>query len=178
MLCDVVESIFNEGNMILYIYIHSAKAKKSQKSRFSWQSINFWLSRKTTFLLTNVSQKKPWSLPAIYLPSGFINRGDRKSSINARHWFLPSGYLTQPWKIAHLQMVYLLKMVIFHGKLLVITRWHIPQKFSRRQTLKTSPSVSGKKMSVNCRDFPAGIGAKRNLATRSTSAEAHFSWYL
>ena len=28
---------------------------------------------------------------------------------------LPSGYFTQPWKIAHLQMVYLLKMVICHG---------------------------------------------------------------
>ena len=37
---------------------------------------------------------------------------------------LMSVFLTQPWKKAHLQMVYLLKMVIFHGKLLVITRWY------------------------------------------------------
>ena len=28
---------------------------------------------------------------------------------------LPSGYLTQLWKMAHLYMVYLLNMVIFHG---------------------------------------------------------------
>ena len=31
---------------------------------------------------------------------------------------LPSGYLTWPWEMAYLQMVYLLKMVTFHGKLL------------------------------------------------------------
>ena len=36
------------------------------------------------------------------------------SSLSLFSW-LPSGYLTQPWKMTHLQMVYLLNMVIFHG---------------------------------------------------------------
>ena len=29
--------------------------------------------------------------------------------------YMPYGYLTQPWKRVHLQMVYLLKMVLFYG---------------------------------------------------------------
>ena len=32
--------------------------------------------------------------------------------------YIPSGYLTLPWEMAHLQMVYLLKNMMFHGYML------------------------------------------------------------
>ena len=50
-----------------------------------------------------------------FVPTEVANHQWRESSNNESKSNIPSGYLTQPWKMAHLQTVYLLQMVIFHG---------------------------------------------------------------
>ena len=52
----------------------------------------------------------------------------------------PSGNLTQLWKMVHLQWIYLAKMVIFHGFLLVYWRINQGMRRSRKMRATMSPS--------------------------------------